>query len=119
MSSLLESGRTHSCGELRLPNAGSRVALFGWVHRRRDLGARIFVQLRDRDGITQISFAEEIDGPAYAMAATLRLEDCIGIAGVVTDRSDNANEALATGKVEVACDQVEVFSRADTPPFMV
>jgi aspartyl-tRNA synthetase len=119
MSSLLERGRTHSCGELRQPDAGSRVALFGWVHRRRDLGARIFVQLRDRDGITQISFAEEIDADAYAMAATLRLEDCVGISGVVVDRSDNENKSLPTGIIEVAGDMVEVFSRSETPPFMV
>jgi aspartyl-tRNA synthetase len=119
MSSLLERGRTHSCGELRLPDAGYRVVLFGWVHRRRDLGARIFVQVRDRDGITQVSFAEEIDADAYAMAATLRLEDCIGIAGVVVDRSDNENAALATGKIEVAGEDVEVFSRSETPPFVV
>jgi aspartyl-tRNA synthetase len=119
MSSLLEKGRSHSCGELRLTNAGSRVALFGWVHRRRDLGARIFVQLRDREGITQISFAQEIDAEAYAMAATLRLEDCIGISGVVVDRGDNVNAEMATGAIEVACDSIEVFSRAETPPFVV
>ncbi len=118
-SGLLETGRTHSCGELRLSDAGNRATLFGWVHRRRDLGARIFVQLRDRDGITQVSFAEEIDPAAYAQAATLRLEDCIGVSGVVVDRSDNENKALPTGKIELAGDTLEVFSRSETPPFVV
>ncbi|HEY8379101.1 MAG TPA: OB-fold nucleic acid binding domain-containing protein, partial [Nannocystis sp.] len=60
MSTLLEHGRTHDCGSLRAADVGRDVVLFGWVHRRRDLGARIFVQLRDRFGITQVVFGRDI-----------------------------------------------------------
>ena len=95
------------------------MVLFGWVHRRRDLGARIFIQLRDRDGITQISFAKEIDEQAYAAAETLRSEDCIAVAGAVVDRGENRNPEMATGAIEVAGQTLEVFSRAETPPFVI
>jgi aspartyl-tRNA synthetase len=119
MTTLLESGRTHTCGELRRGDVGAQVVLFGWVHRRRDLGKRIFVQLRDRDGITQISFAEEIDAAAYAAAESLRSEDCIAVRGSVVDRGDNANDQMATGAIEVAGAGLEVFSKAETPPFVI
>ena len=117
--SLLEAGRTHSCGELRRGDAGASVVLFGWVHRRRDLGARIFIQLRDRDGLTQLDFAEELDADAYKLAETLRSEDCIAVRGTVADRGSNANTEMATGEIEIKVREVEVFSKAQTPPFVV
>jgi len=119
MSTLLGTGRSHSCGELRREHAGLEVVLFGWVHRRRDLGARLFVQLRDRDGITQISFSEEIDADAYAVAASLRSEDCIAVRGVVVDRGENANSEMVTGAIEVVGKTVEIFSKSETPPFVI
>src|SRR5579859_2780458 len=66
--------RTHSCGELRASDAGSRALLMGWVHRRRDLGGVIFIHLRDRDGVTQLVFREEIDGALHAKAEALGAE---------------------------------------------
>ncbi len=117
--SLLEVGRTHTCGELRRGDAGASVVLFGWVHRRRDLGARIFIQLRDRDGITQLDFAEELDADAYAVAEGLRSEDCIAIRGKIADRGENANDEMATGAIEVKVAEVEIFSKSQTPPFVV
>ena len=116
---LLASGRTHSCGELRRDHVGARVVLFGWVHRRRDLGKRIFVQLRDRDGITQITFAAEIDTAAYAAAESLRGEFCIGVTGTVVDRGENANPDMTTGAIEVEADGLEIFSESAVPPFNV
>jgi aspartyl-tRNA synthetase len=118
-SQLLALGRTHSCGDLRREHVGARVVLFGWVHRRRDLGGRIFVQLRDRDGITQISFVEDIDAAAYAAAEGLRGEFCVGVAGTVVDRGDNENPDMPTGAIEVEADRLEIFSESAVPPFNV
>lgn len=119
MSSLLFDGRTHSCGVLRREHVGETTILFGWVHRRRDLGKRIFVQLRDREGITQLTFSEDIDAATYQAAEQLRLEDCIGVRGTVVDRGSNENPDMATGAIEVHVTNVEIFSHADTPPFVV
>jgi len=119
MSTLLETGRTHSCGALREGDVGREVILFGWVHRRRPLGGRLFVQLRDRDGLTQLSFAPEIDARALELAEDLRSEDCIGIRGTVLDRGENKNSEMATGAIEVAVRELEVFSKSETPPFVV
>ncbi len=117
--SLLELGRTHHCNQLRRSDVGATVVLLGWVHRRRPLGRRIFVQLRDREGITQVSFSPDIDAEAHAVAEELRPEFCIGISGKVVDRGDNVNPDMDTGEIEVECTRVEVFSRSDTPPFHV
>lgn len=117
--SLLEVGRTHTCGELRREHAGASVVLFGWVHRRRDLGARTFIQLRDRDGITQLDFAAELGEEAHKLGESLRSEDCIAIRGKVADRGSNANSEMETGEIEVKVSGVEVFSRSQTPPFVV
>ena len=122
MSALLDTGRTHTCGDLRLAHEGQRVVLYGWVNFRRDLGGRIFIDLRDRDGLTQIVFGPDIHAEAHAAAHDLRGEDCIGIAGTVISRTKNeghANANLATGEIEIAVDQLEVFSKAQTPPFDV
>ena len=101
MSTLLEHGRTHDCGSLRAADVGARVVLFGWVHRRRDLGARIFVQLRDRFGITQIVFGRDLDAAAYEAATALKGEFCLAVQGTVVARGDNANAAMATGEIEI------------------
>jgi aspartyl-tRNA synthetase len=122
MPTLLESGRSHTCGELRLAEDGQRVVLFGWVNFRRDLGGRIFVDLRDREGMTQVVFGPDVDAAAHEAAKELRGEDCIGVAGSVVARSKNAgqpNPNLATGEIEIEVDRLEVFSKSQTPPFDV
>ncbi|MCY1062223.1 aspartate--tRNA ligase [Nannocystis sp. SCPEA4] len=119
MSTLLEHGRTHDCGSLRAADVGATVVLFGWVHRRRDLGARIFVQLRDRFGITQVVFGKDLDADAYAAADGLRGEFCVAVRGAVVARGDNTNAAMATGEIEVHATALQVFSPADVLPFNV
>ncbi|MCA9705352.1 MAG: aspartate--tRNA ligase [Myxococcales bacterium] len=119
MASLLETGRTHTCAALRREHVESRVVLFGWVHRRRDHGGRIFVDLRDREGITQVVFGPDIDADAHAQADGLRSEFCIAVAGRVIDRGDNENPNMATGAIEVEVDGLEIFSTAETPPLSV
>ncbi|HRI09375.1 MAG TPA: aspartate--tRNA ligase [Nannocystaceae bacterium] len=119
MASLLDHGRTHDCGSLRASDEGREVVLFGWVHRHRELGGRIFVFLRDRAGITQLSFGPDIDAEAFRVAGELGLESCVAVAGKVVARGDNANRSMATGEIEVEVTRVEVFSKADPLPINV
>jgi aspartyl-tRNA synthetase len=122
MPTLLDTGRTHSCGDLRLTDDGRRVVLFGWVNFARDHGGRIFIDLRDREGLTQVVFGPDVEAAAHEAAQHLRGEDCIGIAGTVVARAKNdgqPNPNLATGEIEVEVDRLEVFSKAQTPPFDV
>ena len=119
MSSLLETGRTHDCGALRGSDAGASVVLFGWVHRRRDHGALIFINLRDRFGITQVVFDPDLAGSAHAAAAELRGEFCVAIAGTVVSRGSNINPHMPTGEIEIQARALEVFSAADPLPFNV
>ncbi len=119
MASLLETGRTHTCQALRREHVGAQVVLFGWVHRRRDHGGRIFVDLRDREGITQVSFGPDIEATAHAAADGLRSEFCIAVAGTVVDRGENENAHMPTGAVEVEVSALEIFSSSETPPFSI
>jgi len=119
MSSLLETGRSHDCGALRGRDVGASVVLFGWVHRRRDLGALIFITLRDRFGITQVVFDPDVAGTAQALAAGLRGEFCVAVAGTVVSRGSNINPQMPTGEIEVQARSLEVFSSADPLPFNV
>jgi len=119
MSELLTKGRTHHCDELRDAHIDQRVVLLGWVHRRRDHGGRIFIDLRDREGMTQIVFGPDIDKGAHEVADRLRSEFCIGVAGKVISRGDNVNDNMNTGAIEVEVDQLEIFSEAETPPFSI
>jgi aspartyl-tRNA synthetase len=114
MESLLDLGRTHDCGSLRASDAGSEVVLFGWIHRHRELGGRIFISLRDRAGITQLSFGPDIDAAAFAGASALALESCVGVAGRVVHRGDNANRAPARSRSRRT--RLEVFSRRSRCP---
>ncbi len=116
MSSLLETGRTHDCGALRGSHVGASVVLSGWVHRRRDHGALIFINLRDRFGITQVVFDPDIAGSAHAAASELRGEFCVAIAGSVVSRGTNVNPNMPTGEVEIQARSLEVFSTADALP---
>ena len=114
--------RTHYAGELRQSHVGTQVVLLGWVQGRRDLGGRIFIDLRDRSGISQVVFGPEIGKDANLEADALRSEFCIGIVGTVKLRSDSggqANPNLPTGEIEVECSVLHIFSRADTPPFQI
>jgi aspartyl-tRNA synthetase len=117
MSSFLAShARTHSCGQLRAADVGKHVVITGWVQSYRDHGKGVFIDLRDRDGITQLVF--EAEG-IFDTAKALRSEWCIGVTGVVRSRGGNINDKLATGEIEVSVDDIEVFSKAETPPFMI
>jgi aspartyl-tRNA synthetase len=116
---LSELKRTHSCGELRASDVGREVILMGWVQYRRDHGNAVFIDLRDRAGLTQVKFAPDIDEGAHALAGELRLEFCIGVRGKVVSRGSNVNPKLATGEIEVEVHQLQIFSRAETPPFVI
>lgn len=121
-SFLVEHKRTHSCGDLRRAHAGQTVVLLGWVNNRRDHGGRIFIDLRDRSGLTQVVFGPDINASAHSEAAALRSEFCVGIVGLVKQRSDSggqANPNLPTGEIEVEVSRLEIFSKAETPPFLI
>jgi aspartyl-tRNA synthetase len=120
MSSFLAThARTHSCGALRAGDVGKHVVLTGWVQSYRDHGGCVFIDLRDREGLTQLVFDPEFDAPAHAVAGDLRSEWCIGISGEVRSRGDKVNDKMKTGAVEVWVNAIEVFSKADTPPFPI
>ncbi|WP_288322856.1 aspartate--tRNA ligase [uncultured Selenomonas sp.] len=112
---------TRTCGELRFENVGEEVTLTGWVSRRRDHGGLIFCDLRDREGITQLTFdPEHSDGDAFKIAETMRPEWPIKIHGVVRSRGEEtANTKLATGEIEVLTDHAEVLNTSVTPPFQI
>ncbi len=120
MSVFLSShARTHSAGALRAADVGKQVVLTGWVKTYRDHGGAVFVDLRDREGVTQLVFDKSFDQTAYEAANAVRSEWCIGITGEVRSRGNNANDKLATGAVEVWVKTLEVFSKSDTPPFAI
>ena len=123
-----ELKRTHTCGALRATNDGQEIVLFGWVQNRRDHGALIFVDLRDRDGVTQIVFDPETSPEAHQAAEALRSEWVIGIRGRVKVRGEQfsskenkmvsaANPNISTGEIEVEVLEATVFNKAETPPF--
>lgn len=115
------SMHTRTCGELRRENVGEEVTLTGWVSRRRDHGGLIFCDLRDREGITQLTFdPEHSDGDAFKIAETMRPEWPIKIHGVVRSRGEETTNAkLATGEIEVLTDHAEVLNMSVTPPFQI
>lgn len=115
------SMHTRTCGELRRENVGEEVTLTGWVSRRRDHGGLIFCDLRDREGITQLTFdPEHSDGDAFKIAETMRPEWPIKIHGVVRARGEETTNAkLATGEIEVLTDHTEVLNTSVTPPFQI
>ena len=112
--------RTHSCGELTVGAAGQEVTVAGWVNRRRDHGQLVFIDLRDREGITQVVFNPERAGAAHRDAKDLRPEFVISVRGRVHRRDDDLiNPNLKTGEIEVMAEQVVVLSEAKTPPFPI
>ena len=112
--------RSDYCGELRRSHAGRRVTLLGWVHRRRDLGSLLFVDLRDRAGLCQVVFNRERNPELHERAGLLRSEFVIGVEGEVVERAaDTVNPAIATGEVEVVAERLFILNDARTPPFLL
>ncbi len=112
--------KTHTCGELTLEQAGQRVQLAGWVNRRRDHGGLIFIDLRDRFGLTQVTIDSETAPAAHENAAQARNEYVLQVSGTVRPRPEGfENPNLATGAIEVIADEVTVLNPAKTPPFYV
>ncbi|HXD15794.1 MAG TPA: aspartate--tRNA ligase [Vicinamibacterales bacterium] len=114
-----ELTRTHTCGALRPADVGASVVLLGWVHRVRDLGGLLFVDVRDREGVTQVVFDND-DAPQMAKAKRLRSEYVVGVSGNVRRRSaETINPKLGTGEVEVFVKQLTILNEAKTPPFPI
>src|SRR6202795_1512524 len=110
--------RTHYSGALRAADAEKDVVLMGWVHRRRDLGQLIFIDLRDRAGIAQIVFNKELHPEAHAKAEQLRSEVVVAVEGGVV-RRQKPNPESATGEVEVMAARLHILNNAKTPPFTI
>ena len=110
--------RTHMCGTLNLSNAGQEVVLNGWVAKRRNLGGLIFVDLRDKTGIVQVTFDDQIPQELFERADALRSEYVIGVKGIVKERSAK-NENLPTGEIEVFATDLVLYAEADTPPIYI
>jgi aspartyl-tRNA synthetase len=117
--------RSHTCGQLRLDDVGANVKLAGWVGKYRDHGNLVFLDLRDREGITQITFDADLCGEAVLeQARTLRNEWCVGVEGKVVKRAgkadeDKKNEKLATGDIEIMATSLVIYSESPTPPFQI
>lgn len=110
--------RTHTCGELRIEQDGTEVSLCGWVQKSRDLGGMTFIDLRDRYGITQLVFNEEVDADLCGRARGLGREFVIRVTGKVAERSSK-NENIPTGDIEIVVSKLEVLNEAKTPPFII
>jgi aspartyl-tRNA synthetase len=112
--------KSHACGDLRASQVGQTVTLAGWVHRRRDHGGLIFIDLRDRTGIVQVVFSPELSAAAHAIAYTLRNEYVISVTGEVRYRPEGLrNPNLATGDVEVVGQSSAILNPSKTPPFYI
>lgn len=110
---------THNCGALRETDVDATITLTGWVANRRDHGGCVFVDLRDRDGVTQVVFDPSICKSAFDQVGALRNEFCIGVVGTVASRGDQKNPKMDTGAIEVHASHLEIFSTAETPPFLI
>jgi aspartyl-tRNA synthetase len=116
---ITELKRTHSCGALTKAEIGKDVVLFGWVNNRRDHGGAVFIDLRDREGITQVVFEADVRPEVHQLAGDLRLEFCVGIRGTVVSRGGNANPKLRTGEIEVHATELAIFNRSEPTPFPI
>jgi aspartyl-tRNA synthetase len=116
---ITELKRTHSCGALTQADIGKDVVLFGWVNNRRDHGGAVFIDLRDREGLTQVVFQEDVQPAVHELAGQLRLEYCVGIHGTVVSRGGNANPKLRTGEIEVHASELAIFNRSESTPFPI
>jgi aspartyl-tRNA synthetase len=112
--------RTHNCGQLRLEDAGKKVTLAGWVHSYRDHGNLVFIDVRDKEGLTQLVFNPESEPEVHKQARSARCEWVIAARGVVQPRSEGMeNLKLPTGQIEVATEQLEILNTSKTPPFEI
>ncbi|MFT4297807.1 MAG: aspartate--tRNA ligase [Candidatus Woesearchaeota archaeon] len=112
--------RTHTCGELNNKNISQEVMLAGWVHSRRDHGGVIFIDLRDRNGLTQIVFNPEFNKESHSHAEKLRREDVIIVKGKVEKRAEGMiNTKIATGEIEVFISELKIVTKSETPPIEV
>jgi aspartyl-tRNA synthetase len=112
--------RTHHCGELGADDVDKEVVLMGWVHRRRDHGGVIFVDLRDREGLTQVVFNPLVDKKIHAKAHAIRNEYVLAVRGKVDPRpAEMVNPKLKTGEIEVAVTELKILNAAKTPPFLI
>ncbi|HIN33756.1 MAG TPA: aspartate--tRNA ligase [Nitrospirales bacterium] len=112
--------RTHHCGDLRKEQASQTLTLMGWVHRRRDHGGLIFIDLRDHTGITQIVFNPDIDAASHTDAHALRSEYVLAVTGTVMIRpAETENPAISTGAIEVFVTQLDILNTSKTPPFLL
>ncbi|HEX9484446.1 MAG TPA: OB-fold nucleic acid binding domain-containing protein, partial [Gemmatimonadaceae bacterium] len=119
--SFATSLRTHQCGALRVEHVGRTVRLGGWVHRARDLGGLVFLDLRDRAGLVQVSFDPATAGAdACALAASVGAESVVDVEGVVAERpAAMRNKEMSTGDVEIRATSIRVVGPADTPAIPV
>ena len=111
--------RTHSCGVLTAGDAGKQALLMGWVSRRRDHGQLIFVDVRDREGLTQVVFDDESDADVQQIAKSLRTEFVVAVEGMVRVRAGAKNPNLKTGEIEIAARKLWILNEAKTTPFVI
>lgn len=120
IDALGEMRRTHNCCELSADDVGTEVVLMGWVQRRRDHGGVIFVDLRDREGITQVVFNPKVDKEIHEKAHAIRNEYVLGILGNVMKRPEGMiNPSLITGEIEIMVTELRILNAAKTPPFLI
>lgn len=110
--------RTHTCGELRLNNAGQQVTLAGWIQRTRKMGGMVFADLRDRYGITQLAFNDGINAELCEQASHLGREFVVQVKGTVNER-ESKNKNIATGEIEIVVSELNILNEATTPPFTI
>lgn len=110
--------RTHYCGELRLSDSGKEVTLFGWCQKQRDLGNLIFIDLRDRTGIVQLSFNDTTDREVFEKAQSVRAEFVVAAVGTVCER-ESKNKELPTGNIEISVKEFRIIAKSETPPFEI
>ncbi len=122
MAELLKANdkRTHMCAELSAKNEGERVCVMGWTQKQRDLGALIFIDLRDRTGIVQLAFDEKTDTDIFDRAFGIRAEFVLCAKGIIRRRGEGAvNKNIPTGEIEIAVDELKILASAETPPFEI
>ena len=120
LDTLGDMKRTHHCCDLSGKDIGREVVLMGWVQRRRDHGGVIFIDLRDKEGITQVVFNPDVNKPVHEKAHVIRSEFVLGVRGTVSERPEGMrNPKLKTGGIEVMVHELKILNTANTPPFLI